>query len=537
MSRAGSIDAGVALPDRYQVMRLVARGGMASVWEAKDGLLGRPVAVKVLAEHLAEDAAARERFQREARAVAKVSDHPNVVTIYDVGECDGRPFIVMELFPGGSVARRLREGRPSHAEALTWLAQAAAAIDDTHEHGLVHRDIKPHNLLLDGRGRLAVADFGIARLAHDQTVTATGQVLGTAAYLSPEQASGDPATPASDRYSLAVVAFELLTGERPFTAEHFAGQARQHIEAPPPPASEVRPELPPEVDAVLGRGLAKDPGRRWPSAGAMVRGLVKALDAADEPTKPTRVLRRAARAAVPASAAAAAEPAAAAAPARNGAAIPPLEAFPGRARGGRRARRLAVAAALLAAVALVGVIASASSGGGSKQLTARVDHATNKRAQDAADRRAADQQSQQNQTPTQSTPAPSGTGDPNALNAQGFQLMNAGQLDQAIPVLQKAVNACGGDPSKLICAYAMYNLGHALRLAGRPQEAIQWLEKRLQNPDQRGKVQAELQAARAAAGQGGAAAPAPAPGPPGKGKDKPKDHGGKGNGDGGDGGG
>src|SRR3954454_19266311 len=236
MAREGTTMAPVTLPDRYEVVRHLARGGMATVWEAEDKLLGRRVAVKVLAEHLAEDSAARDRFQREARAAARVSNHPNVVTIYDVGETDGRPFIVMELLTGGTVAQRLRDGRPSHEEALGWLGQAADVIDDTHERGLVHRDIKPGNLLLDGRGRLAVADFGIARLAHDQTVTATGQVLGTAAYLSPEQALGEAATAASDRYSLAVVAFELLTGERPFSAEHFAGQARQHIEAPPPPA-------------------------------------------------------------------------------------------------------------------------------------------------------------------------------------------------------------------------------------------------------------------------------------------------------------
>jgi len=161
---------------------------MASVWEAEDELLGRRVAVKVLAEHLAEDFSARERFQREARAAAAVSDHPNVVTIFDVNDSasdhGGRPYIVMELMTGGSVAQRLREGRPSQAQALHWLAQAAKAVDDTNARGLVHRDIKPGNLLLDGRGRLAVTDFGIARLAHDQTLTGTGQLLGTAAYLS-----------------------------------------------------------------------------------------------------------------------------------------------------------------------------------------------------------------------------------------------------------------------------------------------------------------------------------------------------------------
>src|SRR3954452_19090929 len=261
MARAGSITAGLELPERYRVVRHLARGGMASVWEAEDGVLGRRVAVKVLAEHLAEDVAAGERFQREARAAARVSNHPNVVTIYDVGEHEGRTFIVMELYTGGTVGQRLKEGRPDHEVALAWLEQAAAAIHAAPENGLIHRDIKPGNLLIDERGRVAVADFGIARLAHEQTVTGSGQVLGTASYLSPEQARGEPASAASDRYALAVVAYELLTGRRPFVAEHFAAQARQHIEDIPPPASALRPQLPPGVDAVLGRGLSKVPGR------------------------------------------------------------------------------------------------------------------------------------------------------------------------------------------------------------------------------------------------------------------------------------
>jgi eukaryotic-like serine/threonine-protein kinase len=523
MAREGATIAAVPLPDRYQVVRHLARGGMATVWEAEDQLLGRRVAVKVLAEHLAEDPAARERFQREARAAAKVSNHPNVVTIYDVGEGegegqgDGRPFIVMELLTGGTVAQRLRAGRPSHQQALEWLAQTAEAIDDTHARGLVHRDIKPGNLLLDERGRLAVADFGIARLARDQTVTTTGQLLGTAAYLSPEQARGDPASAASDRYSLAVVAYELLTGRRPFTAEHFAAQARQHLEAVPPPASSIRPELPPAVDAALGKGLAKEPARRWPTACEMVEALQDALDGIPQPapTSATRLLE----------------------PRRDGphteAGIPPPAAFP-RARGRRRGARLGVVVALLAVVALIGAIVFAASGGGDR-ITARADHATNKRALAAADdakskkkektssKSATSSKPATSSTPTRSSkPAPAtGSGDPAALNEQGFRLLNAGHPDQAIPVLQKAVDACHGDPSNLTCAYAMYNLGKALRLAGRPDEAVTWLQRRLQNPDQRATVERELAAARAAASTNGGGS-TPSSGSPGKatGQDK-----------------
>src|SRR4051794_7755052 len=205
--------ASISLPDRYRVVRHLANGGMASVWEAHDELLDRDVAVKVLASHLGEDDRARRRFQREARAAAGLSSHPNVVTIYDVGEHSGRVFMVMEIMRGGTLGDRLKSREDvTHAQALRWLHEAAAALDTAHEAGVVHRDIKPGNLLLDSHERLAVADFGIARVAWEDQLTATGQVLGTAAYLSPEQALGDAATAASDRYALAVVAYELLTG-------------------------------------------------------------------------------------------------------------------------------------------------------------------------------------------------------------------------------------------------------------------------------------------------------------------------------------
>src|SRR3954454_4728311 len=184
---------------------------MASVWEAHDELLDRAVAVKILAQHLSEDDRARARFQREARAAAGLSSHPNVATIYDVGEHDGRVFMVMELMRGASVADVLRkEGKVEHQRALRWLGEPASALDAAHPAGIVHRDVKPANLLLDERDRLAIGDFGIARIACEEQVTETGQLLGTAAYIAPEQAMGELAIAASDRYALAVVAFEML---------------------------------------------------------------------------------------------------------------------------------------------------------------------------------------------------------------------------------------------------------------------------------------------------------------------------------------
>src|SRR5918999_1924377 len=281
----------ISLPDRYRVVRHLANGGMAGVWEAHDELLGRSVAVKVLASHLSEDERARARFAREARAAAGLSSHPHVVTIYDVGEHDGRVFMVMELMRGGTVADRLKAGRAiADDTALRWLREAAGALDAAHDAGVVHRDIKPGNLLLDDRDRLAIADFGIARIAMEDQLTATGQVLGTASYISPEQAVGEAATAASDRYALAVVAYELLTGTRPFQAEHFAAQARAHVEDDPPAASERDSDLPAGVDEVLDRGLAKDPGERWSTATEMVSELEGALQAAPvvPPTETTR---------------------------------------------------------------------------------------------------------------------------------------------------------------------------------------------------------------------------------------------------------
>ncbi|HEX8976769.1 MAG TPA: serine/threonine-protein kinase, partial [Solirubrobacteraceae bacterium] len=286
---------GLRLPDRYRVKRHIATGGMASVWCAEDRVLGRSVAIKVLSDRFAHDDDAVRRFMREARAAARVSNHPHVVTIYDVGDIepeDGgaspRAFIVMEYLAGGTVADALRTRAVTPEEARRWMGEAASALDHAHERGIVHRDIKPANFLLDRHRSLHVADFGIAHLQSEDTITSTGQLFGTAAYLAPEQALGKEATGASDRYALAVAAFELLTGGRPFTATHFAAQARQHIEDEPPPASEREPSLPPAVDAVLARGMAKDPEARYPTAQAFTDDLDRVL--ASPPTASTQPL-------------------------------------------------------------------------------------------------------------------------------------------------------------------------------------------------------------------------------------------------------
>jgi serine/threonine-protein kinase len=497
---------------------------MASVWEAHDELLERAVAVKVLASHLSEDERARRRFQREARAVAGLSSHPHVVTIYDVGEHDGRSFIVMELLRGGSVADRIRgERRVSVAEALQWLGEAGQALDAAHDAEIVHRDVKPGNMLLDERGRLALADFGIARVAWEEQLTLTGQVLGTAAYISPEQAMGDPATAASDRYCLGVVAFELLTGRRPFEAEHFAAQARAHVEDDPPAASEVDEDLPPAVDDVLWRALAKHPEDRWPSSAAFVEALEGALAprrraTAAPATAATRPMTSRTRSTT-------APPSRASAPSaqRGGGATTPVTASPrghggaaappGRDRAGAAAgppaRRGIGAAALiaLAALALLAVAAIAllgGDGGGDNDRGAQTPTATaSPRAERTSKPKAsATPTPTPTPTPTQQPGSSASGNNPVALQRQAFELNNAGQPAQALPYAQKAVELCQGSDKVSPCAYALFEYARALRLTGNPQAAIDVLHERQQRfpQDQPKAVEKELRAAEKAAG-------------------------------------
>jgi eukaryotic-like serine/threonine-protein kinase len=266
------------LPPRYRGAKKIGRGGMGDIYRATDEALGRAVAVKVLADHYAQDESVRGRFSREALAAARLSGRPHVITIFDVGEWEDRPYIVMEYLAGGSLADVVsKRGPAAPAEAVEWLEQAGVALDAAHAEGVVHRDVKPANLLLDRDGNVHVADFGVASAAGLDSMTQTGTILGTAGYLSPEQAQGEPATPASDRYGLAVLAFELLTGERPYQGDSPAAEASAHIHAPIPSISARRPDLPRELDDVFERGLAKDPTARYASAAEFVADLRHAL--------------------------------------------------------------------------------------------------------------------------------------------------------------------------------------------------------------------------------------------------------------------
>jgi eukaryotic-like serine/threonine-protein kinase len=273
------------LPARYADASLIASGGMGRVFHATDTELRRDVAVKVLADRYAGDEAVRRRFRREALAAARLSAHPNIVTIFDVGDCEGRPLIVMEYLAGGSLEARVQgHGGCPPAQVLTWLEQAAGALDAAHAAGVVHRDIKPGNLLLDGRDQLHIGDFGIASAGGLDSFTETGTILGTAGYLSPEQARGERASAASDRYSLAVVAFELLAGRRPFESASTTAEAAQHVNAPVPSIHDVKPQLPQAFDPVFRRALAKAPGARYPSAAEFVGELRAAMHEDAGPT-------------------------------------------------------------------------------------------------------------------------------------------------------------------------------------------------------------------------------------------------------------
>jgi eukaryotic-like serine/threonine-protein kinase len=275
-------DASVA-GGRYRLERPLGHGGMASVYLARDSELDRPIAVKVLAENAAADDGLRERFVREARHAARLS-HPNVVNVFDAGEDGGRPYIVMEHVEGETLAELLaRRGRLPPDEARGMALQAARGLAHAHAAGLVHRDIKPQNLLVRDDGTLKIADFGIARAAEGTALTQAGTVLGTAAYLAPEQALGEQATPAADVYSLGAVLYELLTGKPPYEFESLADLAdkqRRHAIAP---VRELVPDVPRELEDVVMRCLARNPAYRPASAAELERELAPA--GAEPPTE------------------------------------------------------------------------------------------------------------------------------------------------------------------------------------------------------------------------------------------------------------
>ncbi|MDP9295115.1 MAG: Stk1 family PASTA domain-containing Ser/Thr kinase [Actinomycetota bacterium] len=254
------------LGGRYRVETLLGQGGMAEVYRGTDTVLGRAVAIKMLAPQYAKDQSFVDRFRREAQAAARLNQ-PNVVGVYDTGSDDGIHYIVMEYVEGRTLADFLsRGGRLLPERAIELTEAVCLALTDAHRAGIVHRDIKPGNIMVTRSGEVKVMDFGIARAASAETVTATATVLGTASYLSPEQAQGQPVDARSDIYSLGVVLYEMLTGRVPFTGDSAVAVAYKHVQEQPVPPSQLNPDVSPALESVVMRALAKNPDNRYQSA-------------------------------------------------------------------------------------------------------------------------------------------------------------------------------------------------------------------------------------------------------------------------------
>lgn len=457
----GGIAQGVLLKERYRLERLLGRGGMAAVWLGHDEVLDRPVAVKVLSDTIASDPEFVARFRREARTAAGVT-HPNLVGVYDFSEGEERPYLVMQFVPGEDLGQVLaRDGRVDCERLARELLDALAHI---HAVGILHRDVKPGNILIDGEGTARLIDFGIAQPADATALTRTGLILGTERYAAPEVMRGEPSTERSDLYSCGVVLracveegggsasmrslVEWLTSEDPRARPASAKQALARLDRREPavdaePTMAFQPEPsapPPRPDTPLTWQETPPPGRQ---DGQRLEGT----------------------------------------------------------SGPRRGRLGAALAIGVVALALVVAAVAALSGGGSPQKGTATK--AGKAKQKQAHQRAAAQRSDETETASAAAPAVAEGADPSrgaSLNEEGFALIQAGEYEAAVPVLEEAVRSFPSETEDVNYAYALFNLGNALRLSGRPEEAIPVLEQRLQIPNQTATVEAELEAARREAG-------------------------------------
>lgn len=466
------------LAGRYRTLRVIGTGGMARVFLAEDERLGRQVAVKRLHAHSPEDSA--RRFQREARLGASLN-HPNLVSVYDV-ETDGESvLIVMEYVEGTTLAGELRTGPLDPDRAVSVLADVAAALDAVHDKGIVHRDVKPANVLIRTDGVAKLADLGIATLAEGTSITASGTVLGTASYMAPEQVRGETAGPGADVYALAVVAFEAFSGQRAQTGDTPV-QVAHSITDGPRDIRESWPEAPAALAQALLRGMAPRPEDRHLRAGDLAGEIRSALEGgrqdATVAAAPTALTR-------------------------------PAAPDPAAAVSRHRGRSFPLApVALAAAAVVVAVLAFAllGSGGGDDEASRQETAASKPQATETTPAPAST-------TPVTTTPAAeppetepepapaSGSAAAARLNDRGYALLKGGDAAGAVPVLQQAVAAFPADSTELNHAYALFNLAQALRMTGRPAEAVPLLEKRLSFSDnQRKTVEKELQLARKQAG-------------------------------------
>jgi hypothetical protein len=441
---------------------------MASVLLCHDERLDRPVAVKRL--HSDSPAETEQRFVREAKLGASLN-HPNLVGVYDTGVEDEGLLIVMEYVEGASLAQALLRGPLDPTRVASIAGDLGDALDHVHAHGVVHRDVKPANVLLRHDGAVKLADLGIAVSADQTRVTRSGVVLGSAGYMAPEQLDGREVGPAADIYALATVCFEALCGRRARAGRTPVEIAHEIATAEPPDVREHTPGLPPAAAEALARGMARDPERRPRSAGELAAQLASGLErrrSAERPlAAPTAATRRVARTST--------------------------------RRPVQGALALGLLALAVAAVAGVLLLNGGDDGGGSKQSPQRRE----------APRQQAQTDRQREQAPADPTTSEAAPAQPAAnpttgaaLNEQGFELMGRGDFAGAVPILRRAVASWPEDSTDLEYAYALYNLGTSLNRSGQSAEAIPYLEKRLNWSNQRGVVKKELKLARKNAGQG-----------------------------------
>jgi hypothetical protein len=459
------IRAGVVIADRYRVIDRLGHGGMATVFLAEDMVLSRQVAVKRLHAAAAEGSA--ERFKREAQLGAALN-HPNIVAVYDTLSGPDGVLIVMEYVPGQPLSGLIAPGAVEPDEAIRVLRDVASGLDYAHLRGVVHRDVKPANILIRDDGVVKLSDLGVATAAHVSRITATHDVLGTLGYIAPERLDGEAGGPPADIYSLAAVAFEVLSGQRPQRGATPA-EALRRSALEPPDLREAWPDAPPAAAAVVGRGLDPDPDRRPLSAGRLIEELEAALE-------PSGAVTAAARPARPVTITA----------------------------SSRSLLRATLVGALLAVAAGVIALLVAGGDGGSPTTAGPAANAGPNRSSPGSGSSTEAGPTTTTTTTTTTAPAPAPTDDASGaeLNDQGFALIGEGRYEEAVAVLQRAVDSFPAGTSDLNYAYALYNLGQALRLAGRPEEAIPILEQRLEIPNQVSTVRRELAAARAEAAGG-----------------------------------
>ena len=453
---------GTLLAGRYRVVRHLGSGGMASVVLCDDERLGRSVAVKRLHAHSPGEM--EQRFAREARLGASLN-HPSLVAIYDTAVDDEGVLIVMEYVEGESLSQALKRGPLEPRRVGRMASELGDALDHAHSHGVVHRDVKPGNVLLRDDGATKLADLGIATAADQTRITRTGIVLGTAAYMAPEQLDGAEAGAPADIYALAAVCFEALAGRRARTGQTPMELAGAIATQPPPDLRDHVQEAPAAAADVLRRGLARDPLERPASAGELGSELRRALERPAEPTVATRPIRRPA-------------------------AVPPP-----RTRRGPWPAIALVSALLAVAAATVALLAA----GGGDDDGGSAPRAGADTSEQQAEQPQADPPEETEPAPEEPAPAPAASGPD--LNAQGFELMQQGRFDEAVPILQQAVATWPEDSRDIEYAYALFNLGKSLTEAGNPAAAIPYLEKRLTFDDQQKTVAKELRRAQKAAGQ------------------------------------